>query len=75
MKWISSAKSSPEQGALCIVFGTYKPSWSSSSDHPRPAQVMIAIYEDGEYCEFYYPYYDELNVSHWVPLPEPPKEQ
>lgn len=81
-KWISVEDRLPEEDLHCLVFQTYS--------NKRDGYVSLATYfprfkglEDDpmnskqEWCKYSseYGYYDvSESVTHWMPLPEPPKE-
>lgn len=66
--WISVADALPNLGQYVIVWGR----------HPRSgdelARVQIAIFRSTEYWEPLRQGASGLYVTHWMPLPDPPKK-
>lgn len=59
MKWISVKERLPEHFSSVLVFGQ--------------SIRTCALYEDGIfYCDFRLPKHED--ITHWMPLPEPPTE-
>ena len=67
MKWISVEDRLPEKGRHVITY--LVPSWTDDLDYAK--QKIQFIEDSGMWSSMY----DENYViSHWQPLPEPPKE-
>lgn len=78
MEWISVKDKTPDESVAV---------WAIEKNHKSPL-IMTYEYEDGWFWAISYdtPYYDgktwtadsefddEYNVTHWMPLPEPPKQ-
>lgn len=71
LKWVSTKNRLPEVSDIVLVI---------ASGRPRPNitlhnAVLIASYwgNDDWFAEGYVGW-DKINVAHWMPLPEPPKE-
>lgn len=48
--------------------------WTPASDPPKnEGEHLLVCYSDGWICDQYTPFDD--GVTHWMPLPEPPKEE
>jgi len=68
MEWISVKEKLPEDHADCIVYGI--PTCGSCGEYARVVQARFRKerFEFGEYdCG--------IETTHWMPLPEPPKEK
>lgn len=70
-EWISVKDRLPECGEKCLavlntIFGSYVDLFIYTND--------ILTNEPGFYC-IYNLYYRMDKVTHWMPLPEPPKEE
>lgn len=73
MKWISVEDRLPEIGDKIIAYGDF---WGEIHDfqgkHVGSGEWVKGCYvdikADAYYCHIY-------NVTHWMPLPEPPKEK
>ena len=63
-KWISVEKRMPNDNTLNIVFMRRSGKWGFCT-------FKIAIWFDGKWDGPLYPW----EVTHWMPLPEPPKEE
>ena len=66
MEWISVKERLPERDGMYIVHTRNLTAWK-----PLKHNVFIA-----EYCfnDFVFRGWEDNNVTHWMPLPEPPKE-
>ena len=66
MNWISVKECLPEDGKEVLVCDT------------RDGIIAVLEHDSGEYaspwhgCEYWL---DEDEITHWMPLPEPPKEE
>jgi hypothetical protein len=62
-EWISVKDELPEPNEIYLV---HCPSWSDD-------ECAVCLFENGKW---YYDHDSEINsyVTHWMPLPEPPKE-
>ena len=73
-KWVSVTERLPEILHTVIVSGRMKYKWET--DFFR--FVDVATYSEGEFFETFNDWYegqDEFEITHWMPLPEPPKEE
>lgn len=64
MKWISVKERLPPEGEIVLV--------CDNSGYPIDAEVDMGFLENGEWKE---EEYIEIGVTHWMPFPEPPKEE
>nr|MBQ1579146.1 DUF551 domain-containing protein [Oscillospiraceae bacterium] len=73
-RWIPVTERLPEILHTVIVSGRMKYKWET--DFFR--FVDVATYSEGEFFETFNDWYegqDEFEITHWMPLPEPPKEE
>lgn len=66
-QWIKCSERMPEEGENVIVYDNLK----------QVHECFYLRYGDHVSWEIYSynpSYYDEVNVTHWMPLPEPPQE-
>lgn len=71
--WIPVTERLPEILHTVIVSGRMKYEWET--DFIR--FVDVATYTEGEFFETFNDWYegqDEFEITHWMPLPEPPEE-
>lgn len=65
-KWIPVTERLPEKGETVLVYHADMGNWQP---------VMEAtLYEDGWLTKFDFDPCENPNITHWMPLPEPPKE-
>lgn len=69
-KWISVKDSLPETAERVLVCRTwlgmvYKPVYGYYQDFPNQKGCWYILTEEG--------YYPQREVTHWMPMPEPPK--
>lgn len=73
-EWIPVTERLPEILHTVIISGRMKYKWET--DFFR--FVDVATYTEGEFFETFNDWYegqDEFEITHWMPLPEPPKEE
>lgn len=71
--WISVKEHLPDIGSAVIVSGRMRYKWET--DFSR--FVDVATYAEGELFETFNDWYegqDDFEITHWMPLPTPPKE-
>ena len=72
-KWISVKDRSPEEGVLVLV------AFDVDLGLGETRQVDTAMRQEGVFCggglDNYLAFPCEVDVTHWMPLPEPPKEE
>lgn len=75
MPWIPCSLRMPEDHELCIIYGKADP-W------PQPSVIIAEWWhghdgqQEGEWCNVCYDQNDWLGakeVSHWMPMPDPPE--
>lgn len=72
--WIPVTERLPEIMHTVIVSGRMKYEWET--DFFR--FVDVATYTEGEFFETFNDWYegqDEFEITHWMPLPEPPEDE
>lgn len=82
MEWISVKDRLPEKEKVLYLIGVEKTKEQKELNFGDSQQddIGIAIFEDGEWCgttiTFNVPIFSKtvLKASHWMPLPEAPKE-
>jgi hypothetical protein len=62
MEWINVEDKLPKEDVTVLTFSTNYP------EDPVIFEYLVCMSEDGEPL-----WYDSINVTHWMPLPEPPK--
>jgi hypothetical protein len=62
--WISDKDSLPATGVYVLTY------CEDGVDY-LDRYIICCIAEDGKWCDV--DYYDVSHISHWMPLPEPPK--
>lgn len=79
MKWISVEKEKPPIGKVCLLYITY-PEGTRFNCRAYPLQITFYRLGGLRWNDQYISYEDQYleeglkYVSHWMPLPEPPKE-
>ena len=67
MEWISVKDHLPEEGKVVLRYGNniekYEVDYIVTFDEREPSYIWAGVLVD-----------DYLKVTHWMPLPEPPKE-
>lgn len=76
-QWISVKDKLPESGSTVLVLWDNKYLYNGNEIHNYRIQTAICCNEnDGTKCfivnDTYYA--EVINVTHWMPLPQPPKE-
>ena len=70
-KWISVEERLPEKGDLVLVIANGKPRDNITLHN---ATLIVSFWADEGWIADGFEGWDKLVVSHWMPLPEPPKE-
>lgn len=70
-RWIPVTERLPELDELVLVIASGKPKENITLDG---AIELATLYSDG-WCLETWPEWTGANVTHWMPLPEPPKEE
>jgi hypothetical protein len=66
MEWINSEDRLPEEYCQCLIY--------CPQSFPKNSRVLAANYYDDNkkfYCDAFEQVHED--VTHWMPLPEPPK--
>ena len=71
-KWISMEERLPEISDLVLVIANGKPKENIELIN---AELIASYWGDEGWIADGYDGWDKLKVSHWMPLPEPPKEE
>ena len=68
-KWISVKKKLPDEGEMVLCVGTKGGMFIG--------ELMVNAYRGGDSCGVYVPNsrHAYRNATHWMPLPEPPKQE
>lgn len=69
--WISVEEQTPETGDLVLVIANGKP---RENIELRNAILIASYWAEEGWIADGFDGWDSLKVSHWMPLPEPPKE-
>ena len=66
MKWISVKEKLPKKEGKYLIYTK-----NLTGYKPLEENIFIAIF----YCnDWIFKYWEDNDVTHWMPLPEPPKE-
>ena len=64
-RWISVSERLPKDGEDVLVY------WNNGREH----RIIPTNYDDGVWFDCIFDnVMDDKNITHWMPLPEPPKE-
>lgn len=78
MEWISVKDMLPKQGIVCLLYQTYPPTtmFNCMANLLPRNFTIIGGFRLGKFISYQDQYSDEglKYVSHWMPLPEPPKD-
>ena len=71
-KWISVKDRLPEEGQDCIFYVDFVDKWDGGSERINFQEIGVFNGKD----RFYHRSHTDLDrVTHWMPLPAPPKEE
>lgn len=71
-QWISVKVRLPEEGQDCVIYVDWVDVWDKGSEQITYQEIAVFNGDD----RFYHRSHTELNrVTHWMPLPQPPKEE
>lgn len=70
MKWIDTSENLPEFDVPVLVFGEGQVFWARLSEKTQTKDFVYLSFLEGAFsCERVW-----VKVSHWMPLPSPPKQ-
>lgn len=68
MNWINVKERLPDNGSIVDIYVTFP-----NSGHDEGLRIPDVVFNDGEFKREIDEHYH--NVTHWMPLPKPPKPE